>query len=113
MPSRNAAQSEEEQLLQYLSHEQVEELRQLFMEQARTMLSELLAARAQWVHDSTQDKPLRAIAHTLKGSGASFGFGRVTQAADRVEGAAPADLARELKELIVQLELVLRDEASR
>lgn len=56
----------------------------------------------------THDDAIRRVAHQLRGTGASYGFHAVSEAAGAVEDAAPEALAEALETLIG----VLRREAA-
>ncbi|MCG8416609.1 MAG: response regulator [Proteobacteria bacterium] len=71
-----------------------------------------LEAARQKIDDSDAVVTIRRLAHQLRGSGASFGLPRITEAAGEVEDADPADLDRALGELIALLDGMCTEVAS-
>lgn len=59
--------------------------------------------------DARQESELRAIAHALRGSGATYGFPGVTEAAGALESAPPEELSARTGELLAVLRSVMAD----
>lgn len=98
------AETAEEQLLRYLDPEQVAELQQLFVDQARMQSDALRDARRAWLVGETGHERIIRIAHTLKGTGATFGFDSVTRASRAVEMAGAATLLDAVQYLLAVLD---------
>ncbi len=72
-------------------------------------LSDARAARSTGETDA--EKTIRRLSHSLKGSGATYGFPRVTEVARAVEEAPAADLEARLDELLLLLESIVSEES--
>jgi len=86
----------------------VREIISLYLVQARHLLAQMEVAAHQ-----SDEYPLRGLAHSLKGSTATVGGGRLAAVCDRIEHASSAELAcpqlvenarREFERLAVELE---------
>lgn len=85
------------------------ELRNWYLERLWTWVRSLESARVAWLGgDPTALADIRRIAHSLRGSGASFGFPSITATAAALEDADPPELAVRLDALLG----TLRDAAS-
>lgn len=60
--------------------------------------------------DARAESELRAIAHALRGSGATYGFPRVTEAAGALESAPSAEVMARTDELIAVLRGIIADD---
>lgn len=74
----------------------------------RQALPARIAALEQ-ARDSRSDSELRAIAHALRGSGATYGFPQVTEAAGALESAATEEVAARTEDLLAVLRGVITD----
>jgi CheY-like chemotaxis protein len=66
-------------------------------------------AALEHARDSLSDSELRAIAHALRGSGATYGFPQVTEAAGALESAATEELAARTEDLLAVLRGIITD----
>lgn len=84
-----------------------DELQQKYLVSLVDRIDELTTlARAVQQGDQLAQPKLRNVAHTLHGSGATFGFPQITEAARNAEQAIPADLLPKVAELIAVLRQV-------
>lgn len=75
------------------------------LKQLRTLAAGLLKG------DQSAVEGIRVLAHSLHGSGATFGLPAISDAARRVEHAAPAELLKAIPELANVLKAVIEDAA--
>jgi len=78
-------------------------IRRRYIARMTDKIGSLSRARADVAAGVASDESLKQIrdtAHNLRGSGASYGFPEITQAAARVEDAAPADLLDSIQDLL-------------
>ncbi|MES2605264.1 MAG: response regulator [Pseudomonadota bacterium] len=85
-----------------------DELQQKYLGSLTERIEELTAlARSVQQGDQTAEIKLRNIAHSLHGSGSTFGFPQITEAARNAEQAVPAGLLPKVAELIAVLRQVI------
>lgn len=90
----------------------MDELQQFFRDAVVDQLTTLEAITAEVAqHDSAAIDRALAIAHSLKGSGASYGFPEVTEAAARIESAKPDEFGTALEDLCVILAFITSSSA--
>jgi CheY-like chemotaxis protein len=78
------------------------ELQELYRRALPARIAALERAR-----DEGADDEIQGIAHTLRGSGATYGFPQVTEAAGALESATPAELPARTEALIAALQSVI------
>src|SRR5688572_25166764 len=78
----------------------MEDLRKWYRAGLATRMEALKAARRGLSHDPGAPDSVRRLAHTLRGSGTTYGFPEVTEAAASLEDAAPADIDACLERLL-------------
>jgi CheY-like chemotaxis protein/HPt (histidine-containing phosphotransfer) domain-containing protein len=84
------------------------DLRQLYRQAVVGRMAELQAAlREAQSGVMASDDTLRRIAHSLRGSGATYGFPEVTEAAGQLEDAHTGDLEQRAQQLMVVLRGVI------
>jgi DNA-binding response OmpR family regulator len=85
-----------------------DELQQKYLNTLAGRIDELTTlAREVQQGDALATPKLRNVAHILHGSGSTFGFPQITEAARNAEQAVPADLLRKVAELIAVLRQVV------
>lgn len=85
------------------------ELRDIFREGVGAQIEALEMARDSIQLPESEDT-IRRVAHSLKGSGASYGFPEVTEAAASVENAPPGELLARLADLLILLHGIVNGE---
>ncbi|RJP19952.1 MAG: response regulator [Candidatus Omnitrophota bacterium] len=84
-----------------------EELKASYRKSLLTRINALEAARQAFSDQSaTAEESIRRIAHSLRGSGTTYGFPEITKAADLVEHADSNELTRRLNEFIDLLKTI-------
>ena len=77
------------------------ELKEYYRNALHARIDALESARKGFLNkDSDASATIRRIAHSLKGSGGTYGYPEISDAADRVENADEADLLVELSDLV-------------
>lgn len=79
-------------------------------EDLQTLYRQALPARIAALDDARAKRDtdaIRAIAHALRGSGATYGFPEVTAAASALESASPADVSARTDDLVAVLRSVI------
>ncbi len=84
----------------------MEDLKKWYRGGLATRLNALRAAQRELDHDSSAIDSIRRIAHTLRGSGTTYGFPQVSETAGAVEDANPEEFNSHLKILLQTLEEV-------
>ena len=89
-----------------------DELRRQYIESLPERLGQLrgLVTELRGGNDAAADG-IRRLAHSLHGSGATFGLPAISEAARRVEQAAPAELPKQLAPLLNVLKAVIEEAA--
>ena len=90
-----------------------DELRDYYLRALPARIDALENARAALASDDEAEATIRRIAHSLKGSGASYGFPRITEVAGALESAARQDLEARLDALIGVLRALTGDAPER
>ena len=78
----------------------MEDLKKWYRAGLSTRMDALKAARREIENDPEAADSVRRLAHTLRGSGATYGFPEVTDAAAALEDAVPADFASRFEKLL-------------
>lgn len=89
-----------------------DELRRQYIESLPERLAQLRALTGEWRGGSeAAEQGIRMLAHSLYGSGATFGLPAISEAARQVEQAASADLLKQLPALVNVLKRIIEDGA--
>src|SRR5690606_21154714 len=78
----------------------MDELRQIYRQAMVPRIQELEAALSGLVQSAGGEREIRRVAHSLRGSGATYGCPAVSAAATAVEEAKPEMLARSTEQLL-------------
>lgn len=82
----------------------MDELKRIYRHALTTRIQALEAALAALASEPAEaDASIRRVAHSLRGSGATYGFTEVTRAATAVEEAEPAQLEARVRQLLALL----------
>jgi two-component system, OmpR family, response regulator VicR len=87
-----------------------EELIQQYIESLKKRLEKVNSLAQKLAGGNTKaDENIRLIAHSLHGSGASFGFPEISEAANAAEHASSEELGEKLEALMVVIEKVVKE----
>jgi CheY-like chemotaxis protein/HPt (histidine-containing phosphotransfer) domain-containing protein len=81
----------------------MEKLKRFYRQALGTRITELEAAHTQLATDPAAEVQVRRVAHALRGSGGTYGFPEISEAAAAVEDALVTTLAAEVDALITVL----------